>query len=63
VFVLDHTSKEDRFLNDVKKTRVLSDRKENALKKEFERIQHECARKSGDLTEILRQLENADWAR
>jgi len=62
VFILDHTSKEDRFFTDVKETRALTDREEKALKKEFERMKHECTRKSGDLAEILEQLEDADWA-
>lgn len=62
VFILDHTSKEDRFFTDVKETRALSDREEKALRKEFERMKHECTRKSGDLAEILQHLEIADWA-
>jgi len=63
VFILDHTSKEDRFFTDVKEKRSLSDKEEKDLKQEFERIKHECMRKSGNLVEVLKQLENADWAR
>lgn len=63
VFILDHTSKEDRFFNDVKEKRSLSEKEEKDLKKEFERMKHECMRKSGNMVEVLKQLENADWAR
>jgi hemerythrin-like domain-containing protein len=63
VFILDHTSKEDRFFTDVQEKRSLSDREERDLKKEFERMKHECVRKSGNLVEVLQQLENAEWAR
>lgn len=61
VFILDHTSKEDRFFNDVKEKRSLSEKEEKDLKKEFERMKHECMRKSGNMVEVLKQLENADW--
>jgi len=63
VFILDHTSKEDLFFNDVKEKRSLSEKEEKDLKKEFERMKHECMRKSGNMVEVLKQLENADWAR
>jgi hemerythrin-like domain-containing protein len=63
VFILDHTSKEDRFFTDVKEKRSLSDNEEKELKKEFERMKHECVRRSGNLVETLKQLESAEWAR
>jgi hemerythrin-like domain-containing protein len=63
VFILDHTSKEDQFFNDVMEKRSLSEKEEKDLKKEFERMRHECMRKSGNLVEVLKQLENADWVR
>ena len=63
VFILDHTSKEDRFFNDVKEKRSLSEKEEKDLKKEFERMKRECMRKSGNLVKVLKQLENAEWMR
>jgi hemerythrin-like domain-containing protein len=63
IFILDHTSKEDRFFTDVKERRSLSDNEEKDLKQEFERMKHDCMRRTGDMAEILRQLENSDWAR
>ena len=63
VFILDHTSKEDRFFNDVKEKRSLSEKEEKDLKKEFERMKQACMRKSGNMVEVLKQLENADWVR
>lgn len=63
VFILDHTSKEDRFFTDVKESKSLSDKEEQDLKKEFERIRHDCMRRSGDMEQILQQLESAEWAR
>ncbi|HEU4605875.1 MAG TPA: hemerythrin domain-containing protein [Nitrososphaera sp.] len=63
VFILDHTSKEDRFFNDVREKRSLSEKEEKDLKKEFERMRHECMSKSGNLVEVLKQLENAEWMR
>lgn len=63
VFILDHTSKEDRFFNDVKERRSLSDKEEKDLKKEFELMKHDCIRRSGDMVEVLKQLENSEWAR
>ena len=62
VFILDHTSKEDRFFTDVKEKRSLSDKEESKLRREFERMKHECVRKSGNLVELVQQLENAEWA-
>lgn len=63
VFILDHTSKEDRFFNDVKKKQSLSEKEETDLRKEFERMKYDCIRKSGNLVQVLEQLENSDWAR
>ncbi len=62
LFILDHTSKEDRFFTDVKEKRALSDGEEKDLKKEFERMKHECVRKSGNMAEVLKQLEKTEWA-
>jgi len=62
VFILDHTSKEDRFFTDVKENRSLSEKEEKRLKQEFERMRHECIRKSGNLVGMLEQLEKTDWA-
>jgi len=63
VFILDHTSKEDRFFTDVKEKRSLSENEEKELKKEFERLRHECVKKSGNLLQTLQELENAEWVR
>jgi hemerythrin-like domain-containing protein len=63
VFILDHTSKEDRFFTDVKENRSLSEKEETELKKEFERLRHECVRRSGNLVQTLQELESAEWAR
>ncbi len=63
VFILDHTTKEDRLFTDVKEHRSLSADEEKDLKKEFERMKHECMRKSGDFVAVLKELETADWAR
>ena len=63
VFILDHTSKEDKFFTDVRENRSLSEKEESDLKQEFERMKHECMRKSGNLVEVLKQLENSDWMR
>src|SRR5437867_4829724 len=62
VFILDHTSKEDRFFTDVKEKRSLSSMEERKLKREFERMKQDCVRKSGNLLELLKQLENTEWA-
>ncbi|MEW6604223.1 MAG: hemerythrin domain-containing protein [Thermoproteota archaeon] len=63
VFILDHTSKEDRFFTDVKERKSLSDKEEQDLKKEFERMRHDCMHRSGDMEQTLKQLESAEWAR
>ena len=63
VFILDHTSKEDRFFTDVKERRSLSNREEHDLKKEFERLKHKCQRTTGNLIEVLKELESSDWVR
>jgi hemerythrin-like domain-containing protein len=63
VFILDHTSKEDLFFADVKERRSLSEMEESDLKQQFDRMRRECMRNSGDLIEVLKQLENAEWAR
>lgn len=63
VFILDHTSKEDRFFNDIKERKLLSEQEEDDLKRQFERMRHDCLRKSGDMEKILQQLESAEWAR
>jgi len=63
VFILDHTSKEDRFFTDAKEKGSLSDKEESKLRREFERMKYECVRKSGNLVELVQQLENAEWAR
>ena len=62
VFILDHTSKEDRFFTDIKEKRSLSSVEERKLKREFERMKQDCVRKSGNLLELLKQLENTEWA-
>jgi len=36
---------------------------ERKLKREFERMKQDCVRKSGNLLELLKQLENTEWAR
>jgi hemerythrin-like domain-containing protein len=61
VFILDHTTKEDRFFTDIKKKRSLSTDEEKRLKREFERMKYECIRKSGNLVEMLDQIERAEW--
>lgn len=63
VFILDHTSKEELFFADVKERRSLSEREESDLKQQFDRMRRECMRNNGDLVEVLKQLENAEWAR
>ncbi len=63
VFILDHTSKEDLFFADVKERQSLSEREESDLKQQFDRMRRECMRNNGDLVEVLKQLENAEWAR
>ena len=61
VFILDHTSKEDRFFNTVKDARSLSPAEEKSLKDQFERLRHECAPKAGNMLERLEELERSDW--
>ncbi len=61
VFILDHTSKEDRFFNNVKDTRSLSAAEEKSLKEQFERLRHECAPKAGNMMQRLEELERSDW--
>jgi len=61
VFILDHTTKEDRFFTDIKDRQSLSVDEEKRLKGEFERMKHECMRKSGNLVEMLDQIERAEW--
>jgi hemerythrin-like domain-containing protein len=63
LFILDHTSKEDKFFTDVKQRKSLSDKEENELKLQFDRMKHECLRKSSNLIEMLNDLEKAEWAR
>jgi hemerythrin-like domain-containing protein len=63
VFILDHTSKEDRFFTDVRDRRSLSRKEEQDLKEQFVRMRHECMKKSGNLVEMVEQLEKSDWAR
>lgn len=63
VFILDHTSKEELFFADVKERRSLSEREESDLKQQFDRMRRECMRNNGDLVEVLKQLENAEWVR
>jgi hemerythrin-like domain-containing protein len=63
VFILDHTSKEDRFFTDIKEKRSLSNKQERDLKQEFERMKHDCISRSGNLVEVLERLESAEWAR
>lgn len=62
VFILDHTSKEDRFFNDVKKKQSLSLAEEEAIVTQFQKLRHECAMGRGGMLESLEQLEKAEWA-
>jgi hemerythrin-like domain-containing protein len=61
VFILDHTSKEDRFFNDVKAKRVLSAAEEETLVTQFRRITHNCGVRTGSMIQYLEQLEKAEW--
>jgi hypothetical protein len=61
VFILDHTSKEDRFFNAVKEAGSLSTSEESALSRQFERLRHDCGVKSGSMIEALEELEKSDW--
>ena len=61
VFILDHTSKEDRFFDNVKNSKSLSVDEENSLKVQFEQMSHNCVARSGNMVEKLEELEKADW--
>lgn len=61
VFILDHTSKEDRFFNDVKQSRSLSADEERSLSGQFEQMRHQCAAVVGNMEEAIEQLEKSDW--
>src|ERR687883_272942 len=61
VFILDHTSKEDRFFIDIKEKGSLSEEEEKALKEQFDSMRHACMTKSGNLIELLEQLERSEW--
>jgi hypothetical protein len=63
VFILDHTSKEEKFFTDIKEKHSLSEEEEKDLKEQFERMRHACMRKNGNLIEMLEHLEQAEWAR
>lgn len=67
IFILDHTSKEDRFFSSVKERQSFSENEEKQLKQQFEQIKHNCLHKTGnnndDMAELLKQLEDASWAR
>lgn len=62
VFILDHTSKEDKFFNDVKEKQSLSPAEEESLVCEFQRIRHGCSMNRGSMLEALEQLDKAEWA-
>lgn len=61
VFILDHTSKEDRFFTNVKDAQSLSAAEEKSLKEQFEKLRHECNLRGGNMVERLEELERADW--
>ena len=61
VFILDHTSKEDRFFNNVKEAKSLTNGEEKSLRDQFERMRHDCIAKSGNMVDTLAELEKADW--
>lgn len=61
VFILDHTSKEDRLFNDVKKQGSLSAAEEDLLSKQFERLRHDCGKRSGSMIAAIEELEKSDW--
>ena len=61
VFILDHTSKEDRFFNNVKESGSLSANEESTLSKQFERLRHDCGVKTGSMIEALAALEKSEW--
>ncbi len=60
VFILDHTSKEDRLFTEIKEKRSLSD--EESLRKQFDHMRRDRMRRTGDLVQVLEQLEKAEWA-
>lgn len=61
VFILDHTSKEDRFFNDVKQSASLSPSEESTLSRQFERLRHDCGVKTGSMATAIEELEKSDW--
>lgn len=61
VFILDHTSKEDRFFNDVKGSGSLSAEEEDALKGRFEAMRHRCAAGGARMADTVAELEKSDW--
>jgi hemerythrin-like domain-containing protein len=61
VFILDHTSKEDRFFNEVKTTGSLSVGEEKSLSEQFEKMRHDCGVRAGSMTAAIEELEKADW--
>ena len=61
VFILDHTSKEDRFFSDVKETKSLTPAEEKTLRKQFEHMRHKCVTKSRDMIETIGDLEKSEW--
>lgn len=64
MFILDHTTKEDSFFMKLKENQSLSEGEEMMLKRQFNCMKLECARKGGsNLIQILGQLESTDWVR
>jgi hemerythrin-like domain-containing protein len=61
IFILDHTSKEDRFFNNVKDSHALSASEEKAVQKQFERIRHDCGVRAGSMMSALEELEKSEW--
>ena len=61
VFILDHTSKEDRLFNDVKQKGSLSLAEEDLLSKQFSRLRHDCGKRSGSMIAAIEELEKSDW--
>ena len=61
VFILDHTSKEDRFFNDVKASASLSPPEEKELTSLFDRMRHDCGIKNDTMLAIIEGLEKSDW--
>ena len=61
VFILDHTSKEDRFFSDVKSSASLSSPEEEKLRGLFERMRHDCGIKNDNMLAITEGLEKSDW--